>query len=670
MLGQARLLTLTGVGGVGKTRLALRAAELLRDTYQDGVEVVELATLETGDLLEPAVATALGLRGGRPDLMTVLLDYLSGRRMLLVLDNCEHLSAVCAPFVDRLLRAAPRVQVLATSRQTLQVYGEQVLRVAPLPIPTPGATLREIARQDSVRLFLERAAGAVPGFTLHPGNMAAVARLVQRLEGIPLAIELAAVRLRTLPLEQLTRELDERLDVLAAGDPAALPRHQTLRATIDWSFCLCSPGERRLWARLGMFPGGADLETAEAVCAGEGIDRLDVLDHLAGLVDKSVLIRDGLRYRMPESLRTYGCEQVPPSELRQLRRRYVDHYRKLVEEERVDQMVPEQLERFLRLQRELPNIRVALETCMSEPGLAPVGVGAATAMWCFWLLAGSLTEGRYWLERGLEQVPEDHPVRAAGLWADSMLAIRQGDLVAGMPRLHAAIALARAAGDQRLLAYTLRTKGVAAFLARDAPRGFALVREALALHHAIDDLDGIMFGLYVGATYGSNEDPRQSAAYGEELLGLCERQHALVFRAYAHLALGVAWWNLGDSRRAEALVTTATEVTGGINDRWCLTQCLEVLAWIAGAREQHDRAAELLGAAHAMWQAVGASPEWMSHHAAWHERCTRQARHALGGPTFTAAFREGARLGSERAVAYALGGPRGQPGRDRRVLPG
>ncbi|MEV0231866.1 AAA family ATPase [Nonomuraea sp. NPDC050786] len=667
MLGKSRLLTLTGVGGVGKTRLALRAAELLRDTYQDGVEVVELATLETGDLLEPAVATALGLRDGSPDLLVVLQDYLAGRRMLLVLDNCEHLSAACAPFVERLLRAAPRLQILVTSRQSLGVYGEQVLRVEPMPTPIPGATLREIARQDSVRLFVERAGGVAPGFTLHPGNMACAARLVQRLEGIPLAIELAAVRLRTQPIEELARELDERFDVLAAKAPAAPPRHQTLRATIDWSFRLCSTGERRLWARLGMFPGGTDLETAEAVCSGEGIDRVDVLDHLAGLVDKSVLIRDGLCYHLPEILREYGCEQLPPDELGQLRTRYVDHYRNLVERHRVDEMVPEQVTRYLALQRELPNIRVALEACVSDPALAPVGAGIATAMWCFWLLAGSLTEGRYWLERALGHVPDEHPVRASALWADSMLAIRQCDLVAGIPKLRVSIAMARESGDQRLLAHAIRTDGVAAFLVHDARRGLALLQESLDIHHSIDDLDGVMFALYVGATYGSSEDPRQAAEYGQQLLALCERQGALVFRAYAQLALGVAHWNLGGTAQAEALVTTATEFTGGINDRWCLTQCLEVLAWIAGAREQHDRAAQLLGAAHAMWQTVGASPEWTSYHTKWHERCTRQARRTLGGPGFAAAFHQGARLSPERAVAYALGGtaqPRaGRPGR-------
>ncbi|MFI7132378.1 ATP-binding protein [Nonomuraea sp. NPDC050153] len=656
LLGKSRLLTLTGAGGVGKTRLALRAAELLRAAYQDGVEVVELATLETGDLLESEVATALGLRDVRRDLMGVLVDYLSGRRMLLVLDNCEHLSAVCARFVERLLQSAPRVQVLATSRQTLRVSGEQVLMVAPLPTPDCEHTVREVGRHDSVRLFVERAAGAVPGFRLNARNVAPVAQLVRRLEGIPLAIELAAVRLRSMPLERLARELEERFDVLAAKTPAALPRHQTMRATMEWSFRLCSAGERRLWARLGMFPSGADLETAEAVCSGDGIDRFDVLDHLSGLVDKSVLIRDGSRYRMPEPLRAYGCEQLPSSEARRMRRRYVEHYRDLVAEHRVDRMVPEQLDRYLLLQRELPNIRVALEMCLSEPALAPVELAAATAMWCFWLLTGSFTEGRYWLGRGLELVPEGDRCRAMATWADCLLALRQGQAVTVRRRLAEFVARARREGDELLMARGIRSSGVAAFLTGDAERGLALMRESLARHEAMDDIDGVMFNLYVGAAYGSNEVPRQAAEFGERLLALCESRHALVFRAYAQLALGVAYWNLGDRPRAEALLTAATEFTGGINDRWCLTQCLEVLAWLAGARGEHERAAELLGAAHVMWQAVGTSPEWMSYHASWHRLCTEQARAALGRSAFATAFRQGSRLGPRRSVSYAVSG--------------
>ncbi|MEV4576298.1 LuxR family transcriptional regulator [Nonomuraea jabiensis] len=663
LLGRSRLLTLTGGGGVGKTRLALRAAELLRDMYQDGVEVVELATLETGDLLESEVATALGLRDVRRDPMGVLVDYLSAKRMLLVLDNCEHLSAVCARFVDRLLRSAPRLQVLATSRQTLRISGEQVLAVAPLSTPDSGPgcghTVREVGRHDSVRLFVERAAGAVPGFRLNARNVAPVAELVRRLEGIPLAIELAAVRLRSMPLERLARELEERFDVLVTKTPTVLPRHQTMRATMEWSFRLCSAGERRLWARLGLFPSGADLETAEAVCSGDGIDRLDVLDHLTGLVDKSVLVRDGSRYRMPEALRAYGCEQLPPPEERWLRRRYVEHYRDLVKEHRIDRMVPEQLDRYLLLQRELPNIRVALEMCLSEPALAPTELEAASAMWCFWLLGGSFAEGRYWLGRGLEQVPRAGRCRAEGLWADSLLALRQGQSAAAMRALEEFLAFAREHGEDRLVANGVRSSGVAAFFAGDAQRGLALIRESLTLHEALDDMDGIMFDLYVGAVYGSTEHPRQATEFGERLLTLCESRSALVFRAYAQLALGVAHWNLGERRRAEALLTAATEFTGGINDRWCLTQCLEVLAWLAGARDEHERAAALLGAAHAMWQAVGASPEWMTYHATWHERCTRQARAALGRSAFATAFRQGARLGPQRAAAYAVGGAPG-----------
>ncbi|MEV4014237.1 AAA family ATPase [Nonomuraea angiospora] len=684
-LSGTRLLTLTGPGGVGKTRLALRLAENLRNKYRDGVEVIELATLETGELLEPTVAAALGLREVHPDPMGLLVEHLSNRRMLLVLDNCEHLDVRCAHFVERLLHATPRLQVMVTSRHSLGVNGEQVLPVPPLSVPgpvpglhevqagpalheearagplTPGRTVREVARHDSVRLFVERAAHVVPGFSLNAGNLACVVRLVRRLEGIPLAIELAAARLRTLSLEELAYELDQRFDVLAAGGPMALPRHQTLRATIQWSFQLCAPEERRLWARLSMFAGGIDLDTAETVCSGEGIDPADVLDLLAGLVDKSVLCRGGLGFRMLESLRAYGCEQLTPAERQWLRRRFVGHYRELTETHRTDQLVPDQLDRYLALRQELPNIRVALQACLNEPALAPLGLGTASALWCFWVLAGALTEGRYWLERGLELVPEPGRARATALWADSMLALRQGDLDAAMPLLEECRALAGTSGNEDLVPYAVRTAGVAACTAGDTRRGLALLRKSLALHRALNDMDGLMFNLYFAAAYGSTEDPALAAEFGEELLALTESHHALVSRAYAQFALGVARWNLGDYEQAEALLTAAAQFTGEIDDRWCLTQCLEVLAWIAGAREEHERAAELLGAAHALWQAAGASPERLCYHAAGHERCTRQARHALGKPAFTSAFRHGAKLGVARAVTYAVRPPETQP---------
>ncbi|MEV0237440.1 AAA family ATPase [Nonomuraea sp. NPDC050786] len=699
-LSRARLLTLTGTGGVGKTRLALRMAELLRDRYRDGVEVVELGPLETGDLLEPAVAAALGLRDASPDLTGVLVDFLAAKRMLLIMDNCEHVGEACARFVQRLLRSAPHVQVLVTSRQLLGVYGEQVLKVPPLSVPGPGPgptlpetgdgrteapgtgrtaqeagrapdgrtgasgtgrTVREAVRHGAVRLFLERAAKVVPGFALDAGNVERVVRLVRRLEGLPLAIELAAARLRTLSLERLADELDERFDVLAAGAPTALPRHQTLRATMDWSFRLCSAEEQRLWARLSMFPGGADLDTAEEVCSGAGIDRLDVLDLLGGLVDKSVLVREETGFRMPESLRAYGSEQLTPDERQLMRGRFVGHYRELAETHRVDQLVPDQLERYWLLRHELPNVRGALETCLSEPPLACTGLETASALWCFWLVSGALTEGRYWIERGLDAVPEAGRARATALWVDSMLALRQGDVDAALPLLEECHMIARRPGNEDILPYAIRTAGVAAFSSGDSRRGLALLRESLALHRALHDMDGVMFSLYFAAAYSSGEEPGLAAEFGEEMLDLCESHHSLVSRSYAQLVLGMAWWNLGDCARAEAVVTAATEFAGASNDRWCLVQCLEVLAWCAGARQEHERAAELLGAAHALWQAAGASPERLCYHAASHVRCASQARRALGRAAFASAFRQGARLGTGRAVMYAVRPARARP---------
>ncbi|MGI5289869.1 ATP-binding protein [Nonomuraea polychroma] len=659
ILSTSRLLTLTGPGGVGKTRLALRLAETLRGRFRDGVEVVELATLETGDLLEPTVADALELRDAGPNAGQVLVDYLSNRRMLLVLDNCEHVHDACARLVDRLLRAAPQLRILATSRRTLGVYGEQVLAVPALPVPDPGHGLRETARHDAIRLFVERAARVLPGFSLHAGNMACVARLARRLEGIPLAIELAAARLRTSSLEDLACELDERFDVLAADAPAALPRHRTLRATMDWSFGLCSAAERRLWSRLSMFPGGVDLDTAESVCAGDGIDDMEVLDLLTGLVDKSVVVGErrqgGLRYRMLECLRAYGSERLPSADRRPLRSRYVRHYQDLAERHRIDRLVPDQLERYQVLRTELPNVRAALDACLSEPPLAPVGLSTASAMWCYWLLAGSLTEGRYWLERGLRLVPDGTGTRAFALWAYTLLALRQGDVAAALPRLRECHGLARQAGNERILPRALMAEGVAAFSHGDGRRGLELLRESLELHRAADDMDGLIYSLYFGAAYGSSEDPGQAAEFGEELLNLCEKHHALVSRAYAQLSLGVACWNLGDCSRAEALVAAATDFAGEIGDRWCLTQCLEVLAWTAGARAEHERAAGLLGAAHVLWRLVGAAPERLSYHAAWHEQCAEQARRALGRRAFSGAFRTGQRLGPDRAADYATG---------------
>ncbi|MEZ0077306.1 NB-ARC domain-containing protein [Planotetraspora sp. GP83] len=658
LLPKTRLLTLTGAGGVGKTRLARRIAPSVRGWFPDGVEFVELATLEDGELLEPAVAASLGLSDTRRHAVPGLTAYLMDKRMLLVLDNCEHLLQECADLVDGLLRAAPRLRILATSRQALGVAGEQILKVPSLPVPDLADTVRGIARCDAVRLFVERAVHVRPGFGIDAANALTVAHVAQRLDGIPLAIELAAGRLRVVPVDQLVRELDERFQVLANGDHALLPRHQTLRATIDWSFALCSPDERRLWARLSMFPAGVDLETIEAVCAGDGIARDDVYELVAGLADKSILTVEHrepeVHYRMLETLRAYGHEHMTAAEEQVLSRRYRDHYWRLTERNRIGRLVPDQFERYWTLQRELPNVRVALDLCFCRPRDAPMGLEIASSLWDYWIVSGSLTEGRHWLERGLALVPEASTARLTALASDSELAIHQGDLAAATPRLEEYRRLAQQIGDEAAIALAVQIEGLAALASGEYRRGLALMEDALARHRAAGDNNALGRTLFQAAAFSSAEDSDLAEALGEQLLALCDAYGAPLFRAYALLAIGISTWRQGDWRRTEAMMREAVPLLRVVNDQWCLTHCLEVLAWTAGARGLHERAARLLGAADTLWQGIDSSPDDLRYTMSSHQHCHEDAQQALAPQAFTRAFRSGTKMRLDRAVDYAL----------------
>ncbi|MCT9931443.1 NB-ARC domain-containing protein [Planotetraspora sp. A-T 1434] len=658
LLPKTRLLTLTGAGGVGKTRLARRVAPSVRGWFPDGVEFVELATLEDGELLEPAVAASLGLSDTRWHAMPGLTAYLMDKRLLLVLDNCEHLLQECADLVDGLLRAAPRLRILATSRQALGVSGEQVLKVPSLPVPDLADTVRGIARCDAVRLFVERAVNVRPGFVIDAANALTIAHVAQRLDGIPLAIELAAGRLRVVPVEQLVRELDERFQVPANGDRALLPRHQTLRATMDWSFALCSPDERQLWARLSMFPAGVDLETIEAVCGGDGIDRDDVYELVAGLADKSVLTVEHrepeVHYRMLETLRAYGREHMAAAEEQALSRRYRDHYRRLADRNGIDRMVPDQFQRFRTLQRELPNIRAALDLCFARPCDGPMGLEIASSLWGYWVVSGALNEGRHWLDRGLALVPEASTARMAALAADCEIAVHQGNLDAATPRLNEYRTLARQIGNESVIALGVQIEGEVALVSGQYRRGLALMDEALARHRAIGDVNAVSRTLFQAAAFSSPEDPDRAKVYGEQLLALCETYGAPLYRPYALLVIGISTWRQGDWRRAEALMREALMPLRIVNDQWCLTHCVEVLAWTAGARGLHERAARLLGAADTLWQGIDSSPTELRYTMSSHQRCDEHARQALPAQAYTRAFRSGTKLKLDRAVAYAL----------------
>ncbi|MBP2328611.1 non-specific serine/threonine protein kinase [Kibdelosporangium banguiense] len=666
LVRRARLVTLTGVAGVGKTRLALRVAAQVREAFPDGVWLVELAALTEDKLLAPTLADVMGIqdRQGQRSAMDVLADYLEDKQLLLVLDNCEHLLDSCAVLAGELLRVAPGVRVLATSRQVLGVAGEYLLEVPPLSVPDPeqSMTTRSVARHEAVRLFTERAALARPGFAVDAHNRATIVRICRRLDGIPLAIELAALRVRALPVTEILAGLDDHLGFLAVGNRIAVPRLQALRATIDWSFALCSPLEQQLWARASVFAGGFDLQAAEAVCSGQGIAREDVFELVAALVDKSVLPRTRddtdpvARYRMLEAIRQYGEEQLAASgQQTATRARHRDHYRWLVTWAEQEWLGPNEQAWFATLRREHPNVRATLEFCLTEPGQARAGLEITAALFHYWVRSGTHTEGRYWLDQALELDPEPSPQRAKALWTGSWLALLQADMATGLSLLEQGRALAHQLGDEPTLAHTTLGFGVAAFFQNDLDRAVPLLEDALAHHQTLDDPTGVWLALIsLTLTTAALGNPDRAADFGEECLALCDSRGAYPSTTYPLWALSFAKWLSGDRQQATRLIRDGLPATQQFDDRWALAHNLETLAWITEADGRHTRAARLLGAAHTIWRTTGTLPCGPRFFVPFHDHCKHHIRAALGDDQFTAAFQHGTRFTPDQAIDYAL----------------
>src|SRR3989442_141613 len=428
------LLTLTGPGGIGKTRLALQAASELLEHFPDGVWLVELAPVTGPDLVPQAIASALGdtVQPGRA-LADTFESYLAGRRLLVVLDNCEHLVDATARLVDRLLRSCPELHILATSREALGIGGETIRRVPSLSVPKFGkpASLEGVTAYEAVSLFRDRASAATGTFRLTESTAPTVVEICQRLDGIPLAIELAAVGLRVLSLEQIAVRLNDRFHLLRGGNRTALRRQQTLRATIDWSYDLLSDSERALLRRLAVFAGGITLEAAEEVCAGTTIADTDVLDLITELVAKSLVQAEDspqeARFRLLETIREYGLSKLREAgEAEWVRKRHSDWFIALAERAEQELRGKDQTAWFSRLEVALDNLRAALDWC-SSTGDAEGYLRLAGAMGTFWRTYGYLSEGRAWLERGLTASKVPLSIRAkAMVWA-ALLALDQGD---------------------------------------------------------------------------------------------------------------------------------------------------------------------------------------------------------------------------------------------------
>ncbi|TQC50888.1 protein kinase [Rhodococcus sp. WS4] len=661
LLGGSRLVTLTGIGGVGKTRLALRVAAGVQRDYSDGVRLVELGELRDETSLVDAVATAVGVRdqSARP-VREVLVEFLVPRDLLLVFDNCEHVVDAVAELTETLLRVCPGLRILATSREPLGIGGEAVLRVPPLGVPDPERTpsLRGLPKYDAVSLFAERGAAAVPGFALTEDNAAAVAGICHRLDGLPLPIELAAARLRAMSPEQILERLTDRYALLTRGSRGAPTRQQTLRLSIDWSFELCTAGEQLVWGRLAVFAGSFELDAAEQVCSA-GLDPDELLDTVTSLVEKSILIREEhgsvVRFRMLETLREYGYEKLEQTgEAVSLRRRHREWYEWLALEVEAEWISADQLDWIARLKREQPNLREALEFCVDDDPVA--GLRTAAALHVFWASQGLYSEGRRWLDQLLARQSGPPTLEwAKGLYGDSVMANVQGDFSAGTALVEEARTLATRTSDPMIRAFVLFADGILGLLSGDLVRARSQLEATLAEFSTRGDRTLEVAALYpLGTAYGLSGMTEQSIESHERVLAITEKYGEKMYRSHSLWALGIAVWRRGDVDRAVRVLEQSLELTRQVHGPRIAASCLEALAWIAGEKRDAERAAVLMGAAEGLARTVGSSVVIHANLLVYHQNCEQDARQDLGDEAFAAAHRSGGQLGFNDAIAYAL----------------
>jgi predicted ATPase/DNA-binding CsgD family transcriptional regulator len=662
LVEDTRLLTLTGPGGSGKTRLALAVAREVVGRFEDGAWWVELAPLSDPELVPQAVGSARGLREapGRT-LSEAIVEDLQAKDLLLILDNCEHLIDACAALADALLGSCPNLKILATSREALGITGERTYVVPPLSSPDPGGLppLEELGRYGAVGLFLERAGAANSAFGLTAENAPVAARLCRRLEGVPLAIELAAARTRALSVGQILERLENPLRVLSGTDRTAPERQRTLRGALDWSHELLGEQERRLFGRLSVFAGGWTLEAAEAVGSGDAIEEEDVLDVLSALVDKSLVVAEtgpegASRYRMLEPVRQYAREKLESDgEADTVRLRHASFFLALAKGAESELMGTRQGAWLGRLEREHDNLRAALGWAL-ERDEAKMALDLSGTLGEFWYVRGHWSEGRRWLEMALAGGKEaPGAVRAKSLARTGLMAWGQGDYESSIALTEAGLELSRKTGDDAAVAGALRTLGLAEMHRGQLERATELLEEAVELERASGNGAGVARSLSVlGLVAVARQDYERALALYEEGVALARGTQddfavnvSLTTGAFAHLGRG-------EHRRVMELCEEGFELSGRLRMTLQSAIYLQVSALLAGAQGQALRLARLWGASEALRDAIGShlTPAETS----VYEPYIAAARAQVDEASWEAAWSEGRQMTSDEAIEYAL----------------
>jgi predicted ATPase/DNA-binding CsgD family transcriptional regulator len=662
---ESRLLTLTGPGGVGKTRLAFELADRSRKAFRDGVCAIELASLEDGSSVASTVLSVLSVpdQSNRPALEK-LVEYLRDRQLLIVLDNCEHLLPAIAALAAVLLRAAPGLRILATSREPMGIAGERMCLIPPLTTPSPleSHPAAGLEQFEAVNLLIDRARSIVPDFAVTDENSDAVVQLCNQLDGMPLAIELAATRLRALSMTQIVERLDRRFQLLTGGDRTGLPRQQTLRALIDWSCELCTPAEQLLWARLSVFPGSFDLESAENVCGFGDLDPLQIVDLIDRLVAKSIIFteRSGeqVRYGQLMTVREYGAELLSRGDgYAVLKRRQRNHYL-----QRAGDMVarwcgPGQAQALSAMRYDHANLLSALEWSVNTSGELRPAAELASLLRYHWIAGGFLSDGRRWLDRILEQPDEPNPERGAALWVGAWVGLIQGDREAAAGYLNECHATAAALGDPALEAHASHWCALHHLFCGNLSEAVDLYESAIATHKEAGDTASALtalFQLAMAQTYSGDLNTALNTC--RESLELSSRHGERWTHAYSLWISALCRWQLGEMAQARKSAIEALEIQQDFKDSICAALTIELLSWIAASESQFDSAAELADAATAVWTGLGTTVDAFGPHLrADSVRSAEAVRNHLGAHRMAEISAQQPSMTKDAAIAKALG---------------